>query len=153
ARQLTRDILRSVALVALAACDPNAPELDEMKRDQREMLFRLGQIDRSVQQAATQPAPTPTPTPAEPKKDPDKVYDIPVGHSSLKGPKDAPVTIVEFSDFQCPPCGSVRVLVNQVLQAYPKDVKFVYKQFPLIAVHDKAQNAAQAAVAAERQGK
>src|SRR5262249_49193910 len=63
------------------------------------------------------------------------------------------VTIVEFSDFQCPFCAQSKDLVDQVLKAYPKDVNFVYKQFPLTTIHPFALGAAKAAVAAGKQGK
>jgi len=144
-------VIGCLALAALPACGPSAPDLDDVKRDQREILFRLGRLDRSVEGAATQPAAAPAAP--EVKTYPDKVYEILVGASPVKGPKSAPVTIVEFSDFQCPPCGDSRDLVKQVLQAYPEDVKLVYKQFPLIGVHDHALDAAKAAIAADKQGR
>jgi len=59
---------------------------------------------------------------------------------------------VEFSDFQCPFCAQASGLIEQVLKAYPKDVKFVYKNFPL-PFHQNAMPAAKAAVAAGMQGK
>jgi protein-disulfide isomerase len=85
--------------------------------------------------------------------DPNKVYNIPAGNSPFKGPADAPVTLALFSDFQCPFCSQVGGLVDQVLKAYPKEVKFVYKEFPLVTIHQNAMPAARAAVAAGKQGK
>src|SRR6185295_10830469 len=62
--------------------------------------------------------------------------------------------IAECSDFQCPFCGQATGVVEQVLKAYPKDVNFAYKQFPLPAtMHPDAMSAAKAAVAAGKQGK
>src|SRR6266581_4746030 len=58
------------------------------------------------------------------------VYKIDTGHNPLRGPKDAPVTIVEFSDFQCPYCAGLQSTLDQVLKAFPKEVNLVYKQFP-----------------------
>src|SRR5579885_1632463 len=69
-----------------------------------------------------------------------------------KGPADAKVTIIEFSDFQCPYCAKAVGEVNQVLAKYPKDVRFVFKQFPLDN-HSQAALAAEAALAAQAQGK
>jgi protein-disulfide isomerase len=136
-------------LVAVG-CQERSTDLDEVMKDQREIFYRIGALEKSIQFAATAPAPaTPPPKPV----DPDKVWDIPVGDSPVKGPKNAPVTIVEFSDFQCPPCGEVRPLVKQVLDAYPKEVKLVYKMLPLTSIHNNAMAAAKAAVAAGRQGK
>jgi protein-disulfide isomerase len=150
AGRVMRVVIGSVALGGFPACGRSVPDLDQVTRDQREIFFKLGRLERSVEQAATQPAAA---TAAPAPKYPDKVYDIPVGGSPVKGPAKAPVTIVEFSDFQCPPCGEARALVKQILEAYPKDVKLVYKQFPLTSIHDNAMNAAKAAIAAGRQEK
>lgn len=66
------------------------------------------------------------------------------------GPEDAAVTIVEFSDFQCPACRAVSPLIKQVTTQYPEDVRFVYRHLPLVSIHPYAQLAAQASeVAAE----
>ena len=77
---------------------------------------------------------------------------IPVDGDPVLGPADAKVTIVEFSDFQCPYCAQAVVRLNAVLKAYPKDVRLIYKQFPL-EIHSQAALAAEAALAAQRQGK
>jgi protein-disulfide isomerase len=81
-----------------------------------------------------------------------KVYNMPVGTSFIKGNKNAPITVAEFSDFQCPYCAKFSPTIDQVLKAYPNDVKFVYKDFPL-SFHKQAKNAAKAARAAGEQGK
>jgi protein-disulfide isomerase len=81
-----------------------------------------------------------------------KAHDIPLAGAYVRGPRDAPVTIVEFSDFECPYCVKATSLVAQVLRAYPRDVKFVYKNFPL-PMHPNAGPAARAALAAGLQGK
>src|SRR5438034_633728 len=70
--------------------------------------------------AAGQPPPPPGP----------KRVDIPA-HSPRKGPKNAKVTIVEFSDFQCPFCGRVVPTVNEVMQKYGKDVRLAFVNQPL----------------------
>lgn len=62
-----------------------------------------------------------------------------------KGPADAAVTIVEFSDFQCPACRSALPAVEAVTSAYPQQVRVVYRNFPLNSIHPNAQLAAQAA--------
>jgi len=69
-----------------------------------------------------------------------------------KGPADARVTIVEFSDFQCPYCGRAEPTVDRVLSEYKGKVKLVYREFPL-PFHDKAEKASEAALCAEDQGK
>jgi protein-disulfide isomerase len=80
------------------------------------------------------------------------VYRIDTAKSPVRGPKDAPVTIVEFSDFQCPYCHDLEATLDQVLKAFPKEVNLVYKQFPL-NIHQYARQAAVASMAAHQQGK
>jgi protein-disulfide isomerase len=70
----------------------------------------------------------------------------------VRGPAHAKVTIVEFSDFQCPYCAAAAVKVNALLAQYPNDVKLVFKQFPL-DMHAQARLAAQASLAAAAQNK
>lgn len=63
------------------------------------------------------------------------------------------VTLVEFSDFQCPACQSVQEPLKQILAKYDGKVTFVYRHFPLSSIHKNAQMAAQAGEAAFQQGK
>ena len=69
-----------------------------------------------------------------------------------KGPAGAPVTIVEFSDYQCPYCKRAEATMVQLLQEYPQQVRLVYRHFPL-AGHAEARPAAEAAACADEQGK
>jgi protein-disulfide isomerase len=69
-----------------------------------------------------------------------------------KGPEGAPVTIVEFSDFQCPFCSRAIGTVDEVLKAYPDKVRLVFRQFPL-EFHKQAPKAAEASLCAHDQGK
>ncbi len=78
---------------------------------------------------------------------------VDVGNAPVKGPQDAKVTIVEFSDFQCPYCERAYPTVNQILKDYDGKVRIAYKQFPLNSIHPKAQKAAEAAECAKEQGK
>ncbi len=80
------------------------------------------------------------------------VYKIDTDHNPVRGPKDAPVTIVEFSDFQCPYCAGLQSTLDQVLKAFPREVNLVYKQFPL-NIHQYARQAAVASMAAHQQGR
>jgi len=70
-----------------------------------------------------------------------------------RGPEIAQITIVEFSDFQCPFCGKFEPELQKVLTAYPTNVRLVYRNLPLPSVHPEAEKAAEAAVCADRQGK
>ena len=70
-----------------------------------------------------------------------------------RGPKDAKVTIVEYSDFQCPFCSKVYSTVeNDVIKVYGDKVRFVFKNFPLSSIHPWAEDAAVASECAFRQG-
>jgi protein-disulfide isomerase len=77
---------------------------------------------------------------------------IPVEGSPVKGPADGRITIVEFSDFECPYCSIAVRDVYTLMAAYPKDVKLIFKQFPL-SMHPNAPLAAAASLAAKEQGK
>jgi len=79
--------------------------------------------------------------------------EVAVGNSPAIGSKNAKVTIVEFSDFECPFCARAFATVKQIKDAYPKDVKIVYKQLPLTNIHPNAQKAAEASICAKDQGK
>jgi protein-disulfide isomerase len=84
--------------------------------------------------------------------DPSKRYDVAVGDAPVRGPADAKVTIVEFSDFQCPFCNRVEPTLAKIRATYPKDVRVVFKNLPL-RIHPDAPAAHAAAEAARRQGK
>jgi protein-disulfide isomerase len=68
------------------------------------------------------------------------------------GPEDAPVTIVEFSDFQCPYCQRAGPVVKAIAERYPDEVRVVYRHLPLDQIHSRARPAARAAVCADEQG-
>ncbi len=70
-----------------------------------------------------------------------------------RGPAAARVTIVEFSDFECPYCGRFTPVLKQLQSAYPTQVRLVYEYFPLSSIHPSAQKAAEAAACANNQGK
>jgi protein-disulfide isomerase len=71
----------------------------------------------------------------------------------VKGNPDAPVTIVEFADFQCPYCGTVQPALKSVLEKYQGKVRFGFRDFPLRSIHPQAQMAAEASHCAGEQGK
>jgi protein-disulfide isomerase len=69
-----------------------------------------------------------------------------------KGPASAKVTIVEFSDFQCPFCARGKAVMDQVVKTYGNDVRLVFRDFPL-SFHEHAEKAAEAGHCADEQGK
>ena len=71
----------------------------------------------------------------------------------VKGAEDAVVTIVEFSDFQCPACRATNPLVEKVVNQYSEQVRLVFRHFPLSSIHPNALLAAQAAEVAAEEGK
>lgn len=70
-----------------------------------------------------------------------------------RGQNNAPVTIVEFGDFQCPYCKESESSLRTIMERYPRDVRVVFRNLPLTEIHPNAKIAAQAAVCADRQGK
>ncbi|WP_224362202.1 DsbA family protein [Hyalangium versicolor] len=100
-----------------------------------------------MEAAANAPPPSEPAAPAEPP-----VQKIEIGKAPVKGPDNAPVTIVAWSDFECPFCGRVIPTVQQVEQEYKGKVRIAFKHQPL-PFHANARLAATAAMAAQEQGK
>ena len=71
----------------------------------------------------------------------------------FQGPAEAPVTLVEFGDYQCPYCGQAHPIVKAVQAKFGNRLRFVFRNFPLAEIHPHAAAAAQAAEAAGAQGK
>jgi protein-disulfide isomerase len=82
----------------------------------------------------------------------EKPIPLSIHGSPFKGPANARITLVEFSDFECPYCSKAAAKVEAILQAYPSDARLVYKQYPL-PDHPNARMAAEAALAANAQNK
>jgi protein-disulfide isomerase len=124
-------------------------DLKELKEGQKAILERMEKLEKAQQAmlASWQER-----FPKRPAIDYDKVYDIEVGKSPVRGAKDATVTIVEFSDFQCPYSRMAQPLLGNLLKAYPEDLRHVYKNFPL-GFHKEAMPAAKACLAAGLQGR
>jgi protein-disulfide isomerase len=79
-------------------------------------------------------------------------YDIPEDDDPVYGPDDAPITIIEFSDYECPYCRKWHVEVwPRLLEAYPGQIRLIYRDFPLTNIHPNATPAAAAANCAREQ--
>jgi Na+/H+ antiporter NhaA len=70
----------------------------------------------------------------------------------VRGSEDAPVTLVEYGDYQCPYCGQAEVAIRELLDSFGDDLRYVWRHLPLNDVHEHAQTAAEAAEAAAAQG-
>jgi protein-disulfide isomerase len=79
--------------------------------------------------------------------------EVSVEGAPMRGTPDAPVTLVEFSDFECPFCKQAHPTLKQVLDRYPGKVRLAYRDFPLDSIHPQARRAAEAARCAHDQGK
>jgi protein-disulfide isomerase len=87
-------------------------------------------------------------------KRPDPIVEsISPGTSPAQGPATAPVTVVMFSDFQCPACSATEPILRAVIEQYPGKIRFVVRDYPLQELHENAYRAALAAAAANKQGK
>ena len=82
----------------------------------------------------------------------DAIKNIELDDSPAKGPAGAPVLLVEFADFECPVCGAARPVLDELYKHYEGQMRFVFKNFPL-PMHQYAERAARAGVAAHKQNK
>jgi Na+/H+ antiporter NhaA len=82
----------------------------------------------------------------------DLVDDVDPDRDHVRGVDDAPITLVEYGDFECPYCGQAEPIIRGLLSACDDDLRFVFRHLPLSDVHPHAQMAAEAAEAAAAQG-
>jgi protein-disulfide isomerase len=129
----------------LAGCSDTG-KIDNIDQTLKDIHATLKKIEEKIDKLPASSASR------RPTIDFNKVHNIPIGKAAIKGDKNAPITVVEFSDFQCPYCARLQPTLEQVMKAYPKEVKLVYKHYPL-SFHKQARNAAKAAEAAGEQGK
>jgi len=140
-----RDTVEEVVGTQIAAVQPVAAGPDGgMNRDELQQM-----INQEVNTQVAALIPTNTPIPPTPTRLPPGVAD---DDDAFLGPEDAPVVIVEFSDFQCGYCGRFyEETLPKIREAYPEEVKFVYRDFPIFG--DDSVRAGMAAECADEQGK
>jgi protein-disulfide isomerase len=118
--------------------------LDAVRRGENEAGVRA-----AYQAVVTATRPTATPGLQEPGQ---QVYSFAVDDSPVRGAAEAPITLVVFSDFECPFCRQAGPIVDRLLEEFEGEVRLVFKHFPL-AFHANARLAAAAAEGARQQGK
>jgi protein-disulfide isomerase len=139
--------------LSLAACAPSAPQLKKVIEENPDIIYGAIQKDPKkflevVNEAAMKARAQEEQKMMEEemkKREAEfaspKTPDLPEGRAFV-GPKDAPVTIVEYSDFQCPYCKRGHATVKEVIAAYPGKVKVYFKNFPIERIHPHALAAA-----------
>ena len=124
-----------------ARLDSLEKNFNQLKEDFDVIVYALDKRGISLDQAR-----------AEMEAD-NKVWDIPDDNSPIFGnTKDPKLTIVEFTEFQCPYCSRIAPVMQDLNKKYPDQIKFVYKHFPL-SFHSNAKAAAASSIAAQKQGK
>ena len=106
-------------------------------------------------------APPTSATPSGPASCVAEPFDFPVEprippvteEDHIHGPADAPITFIEYADFQCPACSGLAIMREFLAERYGDEIRFVYRHLPLISIHDKAVITAEAVEAASAQGK
>lgn len=142
-RLLLAILIGIAVLIAIAGVN-----LHEARQQRAELRDRFMQVVSAINsRLATPPAPARVSGP-----DPNKVYTVNTEGAPTEGPKSAGITIVEFSDFQCPYCSRVAPTIKQLQDIYKDYVQIVWKHYPL-NMHNNALGAALAAEAAHDQGK
>ena len=144
-KRLTTLALTAVLAIGSAACQPADEQLKEIMEQQAQILEKLDKIEQTL--ASTRTAGKRQ----RPTEDYSKVYKISYQDALVKGNPDAPVTLTEWSDFQCPYCAGVTQPIKALLEKYPDKLRVVYKHFPL-SFHPAAKPAAVASMAANEQG-
>ncbi len=81
------------------------------------------------------------------------VVDVVTADDPAKGPADAPISIVEFGDFQCPFCLQAEPIIRALVARYPEAIRLQFRDYPVVEIHPEAVPAAEAAGCAEAQGK
>ena len=144
-----RAIIIAAVLVSLSIIGGSFFIGDSLERTTAQLEAATDAIS-DLELAAAPTAPSPPRRPQRP--DPERDYEVELGEAPTKGPENAPVTIIEFSDFQCPFCRRVSPTLAQIEAEYGERVRVAFKHMPL-SMHAQAPQAHAASEAAHRQGK
>ena len=127
--------------------------LAAIDQKQDNVLAKLGSLEQKLEELPAAAPDKRKPTAARAgQPDPKLTYKVDVGQAAVKGSEDALVTIVEWSDFQCPFCNRVNPTMAKIRETYDDKVRVAFKHNPL-PMHNRAMAAALAAESAGRQGK
>lgn len=139
-----------LSLTLVAACAPSQQQMDAAVKDYIEKNPKVleAQINKVLKEKGIRGR-RPQKTIDEMIKNPVKVG---LNNAPFKGSEDAEITIVEFSDFQCPFCKKVNPTIDEIMKKNKGKIKFAFRQNPL-PFHKNAMSAAKASLAADAQGK
>lgn len=144
-----RTFLIGALLISLSIIGGSFFVASSLDRATQQLEVATGKLD-GLQVAGGRPR---GPRPERPQRpDPGREYEVEIGEAPTLGDDDAAVTIVEWSDFQCPFCKRVTPTIEQIQDEYGDQVRFVFKHMPL-SIHPQAPGAHAAAEAAHRQGR
>lgn len=143
--------LPSLIIFSLGACKARSADVENALKDylEKNPQYLEKKIDEILKKKNVGNNRPPEPTLEEKMKNP---VAVDLGNAPVKGSSDAPITIIEFSDFECPFCGRVVPTIEEVLKAYPGKIRFAFRQNPL-PFHKNSMPAAKASLAANEQGK
>lgn len=140
-------LLLSIFVIFMAACAP-ATSTVQVIRITKTVIIPQVQSTKSIGHC-TYLTKAPTPKPGEVSI----FAPVTLGKDHITGPEDAYLTIVVYGDYQCTACAQFSAKLKEIQLKRPKDIRIVYRNFPLLTINDKASITTQAAEAANLQGK
>jgi protein-disulfide isomerase len=140
-------------VMILSACQSGSRGFGEVRELQKQIMAKLEELTGVMQLVGAKIAAQFERRQARTGPNPATAYELPIGASPVKGPENAPVTVTEFADYECPYSARNEATIAEFMNAYPGKVRVVFKHFPIVSIHRNAMLAAKAATAAQKQGK